>query len=239
MPALALDKPNVVHKLSAKTLEIYFPEGWKASDSRPVAVAFKKTGNSYWHRHTENYLARGMVVVLAYSFNQKEKLSSNMSEIIGYIRSESRKLGIDTDKVIAQTGNPHSIPLISLVTCHAASTPAKNMPNAVIIFSPGFVKYRKNLKCDIAASITDKTPQTFLIYGGQEVAEIKFGKTLVNAYKKAGVAFGSHVFPDQERHFFSKDEWPDSTIHRAFEFLENQNFFTKVTDTEKPQSISR
>ena len=226
------------HKLSAKTLEIYFPEGWKASDSRPVAVAFKKTGNNYWHRHAENYLARGMVVVLAYSFNQKEKHSSNMSEVIGYIRGESRKLGIDTDKVIAQTGNPHSIPLISLVTCHVASTPAKNMPNAVIIFSPGFVKYRKNLKCDIAAGITGRTPKTFLIYGGQEVPEINYGQTLQKAYKKAGVAFGSHVFPDQEQHFFSNDEWPDRTIDRAIKFLESHDFFTKVTDPKKLQPLS-
>ena len=176
--------------------------------------------------------------LLAYSFNQKAEQSSNMSEIIGYIRSESRKLGIDTDKVIAQTGNPHSIPLISLVTCNVASKPAKNMPNAVIIFSPGFVKYRKNLKCDIAASITDRTPKTFLIYGGQEVSEINYGQTLLKAYKKAGVAFGSHVFPDQEQHFFSKGEWPDRTINRAIKFLESHNFFTKVTDTKNLQPIS-
>ncbi len=28
-----------------------------------------------------------------------------------------------------------------------------------------------------------------------------------------------HIFADQERHFFSNDDFPDATIERAFGFL--------------------
>ena len=79
----------------------------------------------------------------------------------------------------------------------------------------------------ITVGSSERTPPTYLVYGGLETPEYEYGRRLMAAYEDSGVASGMHIFADQERHFFSNENWPEATTRRAFEFLEEQKIVGK------------
>jgi len=137
------------HKLN---LHVFKPEGWKASDSRPVIIFFFGGGwvggsPSQFFPHCEHFAKLGFVAISAeYRIKKKHKTSpfecvKDGKSAIRYLRQHAAELGIDSQRIVASGGSAggHVACTTGVIKGNEEAgedSKISSVPNAMILFNP-------------------------------------------------------------------------------------------------------
>ena len=131
-------------------LYVFKPEGWKAEDSRPVAVFFFGGGwnagsPEQFEEHCKHLAARGMVAISAdYRVASRHHTKANLCledarDAIRYVRSHAGELGIDPEHVAAGGGSAGGHLAAALGTIAAENENISSRPDLMLLFNPACV----------------------------------------------------------------------------------------------------
>jgi len=158
------DLPQPVQRLLFKTtadakgnkvelhLDVFLPEGHKATDKRPAIVFFFGGGwvggsPSQFYSQAAYLASRGMVALAAeyrvgktHGTTPKECVADGKSAI-RYVRSHAAELGIDPDRLAAGGGSAGGHVAAATATVTAFDEPGEDtatsaVPNALVLFNP-------------------------------------------------------------------------------------------------------
>lgn len=133
-------------------LNIYKPEGWKATDSRPAIVFFFGGGwtggnPSQFEPHCKHLASKGMVACTAeYRIKSKHQTTpfecvADGKSAVRWIRQHASELGVDPNRIAAGGGSAggHVAACTGTVTGFEAEGENKkisSVPNAMALFNP-------------------------------------------------------------------------------------------------------
>tara|TARA_R110002096_G_scaffold352023_1_gene545002 strand:+ start:677 stop:1555 length:879 start_codon:yes stop_codon:yes gene_type:complete len=148
-PVIEGTKEHVYREVDDVQLKLWAfnPEGWKASDSRPAIVFFFGGGWSggnpiQFERHSRLLAERGMVALVAdYRVASRHGTKANecvedARAAIRFLRSQSKILGIDPDRIAAGGGSAggHIAACLGVIEADPESK-----PNAMALYNPACV----------------------------------------------------------------------------------------------------
>ncbi|MDA7921256.1 alpha/beta hydrolase [Verrucomicrobiales bacterium] len=131
-------------------LHVFKPEGWKAEDSRPVAVFFFGGGwaagsPEQFEAHCKHLAMRGMVAITAdyrVSSRHGTKAKSCLNDArdaIRFVRTHAEELGIDPNHVAAGGGSAGGHLAAALGTVSDDEEKVSSRPNLMLLFNPACV----------------------------------------------------------------------------------------------------
>jgi acetyl esterase/lipase len=246
-------------------LHVYYPDGWKDSDRRPVILFFFGGG---WRNgaftqfvpQSEYFASRGIMAISAdYRIESKHKTTPDVAvedarSAIRYVRANAGKLGIDPDKVIAGGGSAggHLAACTALLDrFDAAGDPKVSCkPNALVLSNPALnltlLKDRKIPGADgkdVAKLIsptfylTKDAPPAVIFFGtGDRMLEM--GKEYAAKAKELGVRAELYTAADQPHGFFNRPPWIEATTEQADRFLASLGYLTG-DPTVKPKDEAK
>jgi len=156
LSAWALAQERVVYKKVGDSFDlainIYKPEGWKASDSRSAVVFFFGGGwrggsTKQFEQHSQRLAERGMVAMTA-EYRIKNKHGSTPFEstrdaksAIRWVRVHAKELGVDPKRIAAGGGSAGGHLAAATATIESINEESDNLeisaiPNALILFNP-------------------------------------------------------------------------------------------------------
>ena len=233
------------------SLHAFYPDGWKATDRRPVIVFFfgggwKNGAFTQFVPQAEYFASRGIVAVSAdYRIESKHKTSpdtcvEDAKSAIRFVRANAAKYGIDPDKVIASGGSAggHLAASTALVEGFDAKDDPKvsAKPNALVLFNPvlnmTLLGRRKVIGAngdDVAKAISPalylaKDAPAAVIFFGTGDRLIAHGREYVAKAKPLGVRAELYTAADQPHGFFNRSPWCEATAERADRFLESLGY---------------
>jgi len=249
-------------------LHIYYPDDWKASDTRPAIVFFFGGGwrtGSYqqFAAQAEYFASRGLVTAAAdYRIFTKhhttpDKAVEDAKAAMRGVRSHARELGVDPNKIIAAGGSAggHLAAATALLEdFDAAEDDAKVScrPSALVLYNPvlnltglserAFFKEsdHSDLKKKLSPTLylSSDTPPAILFYGGDD----KFlaqGKEYAAKAKELGVRADLYVAPDMPHGFFNRPPWTAVTVQRADEFLKSLGYLKGAPTLNVPADVPK
>ena len=133
-------------------LFVFKPEGWKASDTRPVIVCFFGGGwvsgtPAQFYPHCRDLAAKGMVAISAeYRVESKHGTAPQAcvedgKSAIRYVREHAKELGINPDKIIAAGGSAGghvaaSTGILKGYEAKGEDQAISSVPNLMVLFNP-------------------------------------------------------------------------------------------------------
>jgi acetyl esterase/lipase len=264
----AIKSGELVYKTTPQgelKLHVYYPDGWQATDRRPVIVfffggAWRNGSFIQFVPQSEYFASRGLVAISAdYRIESKHRTTPDVAvedarSAIRFVRARAGQLGIDPQKVIAGGGSAggHLAACTALLNgFDAASDPKESCkPNALVLFNPALnltlLKARSIPGADgqdIAKLIsptlylTKSAPPTVIFFGTGD-AMLAMGKEYAAKAKDLGVRAELYTAADQPHGFFNRSPWNEATTAEAGRFLASLGYLTGEP-TVKPKGKAR
>lgn len=233
------------------SLHCHFPEGWKATDRRPVIVFFFGGGwksGSYvqFVPQSQYFASRGIVAISAdYRIESKHKTTpdkcvEDAKSAIRWVRAHARELGIDPNKVIASGGSAggHLAAATALLDGFDASDDAKGScrPNALVLFNPALNLTKIDGRIikgadgkDIARAISPtlylhKEAPPAIIFFGTDDALMAHGTEYIEKARALGVRAEMYIASGEKHGFFNRSPWCEATAEQADRFLQSLGY---------------
>ena len=227
-------------------LWVFYPEGWKATDTRASMVFF--CGGAWSHAdHNEfvpwaSYLAsRGMVTAVA-EYRPRGALicDEDAASAIRWFRAHSAELGVDPKRIGASGGSAGGQMAASVAMCEPRNSPTEDLrisarPNVLVLFDAVLdmkterAAQRLSEPEKLAVSPIDHmakdTVPTLLFYGsqcpfvGQARAFLAKSKTLGNPVQLYTAPDGGHTY-------YFRPPWRQLTFAHMDEFLVARGYLT-------------
>jgi len=231
-------------------LWVFYPEGWKATDTRAGMVFF--CGGAWSHAdHNEfvpwaSYLAsRGMVTAVA-EYRPRGALTcdEDATSAIRWFRAHSAELGVDPKRIGASGGSAGGQMAASVAMCEPRDSPNEDLkisakPNVLVLFDAVLdmkterAAQRFSNQDKLAVSPIDHmakdTVPTLLFYGsqcpfvGQAHAFLAKSKTLGNPVQLYTAPDGGHTY-------YFRPPWRQLTFSVMDEFLVARGYLTGGTN---------
>jgi acetyl esterase/lipase len=225
-------------------LHVFYPEGWKASDKRPIIVFFfgggwKNGSYTQFVPQAEYFASRGIVAACAdYRIASKHKTTPDKAvedarAAIRWVRGNARKLGIDPEKVIGSGGSAggHLAACTALLDRFDAEGDDKKWsckPNALVLYNPALnvseMKMVDGDGKDIAKAISPTlflkkgTPPALIFFGTAD-RMLGMGEEYIKKASELGVKAELYTADKQPHGFFNREPWLQVTTKKADEFL--------------------
>ena len=247
-----------------KDLKIYFnfPEGWKASDRRPVIIFFFGGG---WTRGTvkhfkfqAEYLAsRGIVAGrVNYRVKSRDKVTpdncvEDARSAVRWVRKNADRLGIDPDKLIAAGGSAggHLAACTMIKECveeDGDDLSISTIPQAMVLFNP-VLKFdpkriellgeNKHLAHKISPleHLDKNSPPALIMFGTNDPLKAQADKYWKKA-AKLGVRADKYLAEGQKHGFFNRSPWLERTLIEADKFLASLGYLKGEPTMKVPES---
>lgn len=223
------------------------PPDWKGSDRRPAVVFFFGGG---WQNGTvlqfepqaRYFASRGLVTVRAdYRVKSRHGVSprecvEDAKSAIRWIRSHSKELGVDPDRIVAAGGSAggHIAACTSLtpgLDSDHEDMATSSRPNALILYNPvlrfsGEKRLMPRINNDEKLGelisptrhLSLDTPPILLLYGTADPL-IEQGKEFVERANTLRLKVELFSAENQKHGFFNRSPWLESTTRRVDAFL--------------------
>jgi acetyl esterase/lipase len=241
------------------TMHVYYPEGWKKSDMRPVIVFFFGGGwkggtHTQFMPQAQYFASRGMVACCAdYRILNIHKTTPDQCVVdakaaIRWVRRHAQELGIDPHKVVSSGGSAggHLAAATALVPGFDADgddAKVSPVPNALLLFNPALnLKGRPTLDAqgkDVSEAISPtlylhkETPPAAIFFGTADKL-IDHGIEYAAKAKVLGVRADLHRADDQPHGFFNRSPWLEVTTAKADEFLQSLGYLQGPATIKSP-----
>lgn len=225
---------------------VHTPDGWKATDKRPVIVFFFGggwTGGSVnaFLPQAEYFASRGLVTIRAdYRIKSKDGVSpadctEDARSAVRWVRANAAKLGIDPQKLITSGGSAGGHLAATTMMSKSVDTKGDDLsistiPQAMLLFNPVFdmthekILTRLDGDKELARRISpifalDKNAPPCVIFFGSDDALIAHGEMYWKKAKELGVRADRYVEEDKGHGFFNASPSRQKTIIVADKFL--------------------
>lgn len=225
---------------------VHFPEDWTTNDKRPVIIFFFgggwNAGSVNQFEFQANYLAsRGIVSARAdYRVRNRhgvtpDKCVEDARSAVRWLRKNSKRLGIDPNKLIASGGSSGGH--IAACTMIAKSVESEgedlsvsSIPQAMVLFNPVLsfeneqmierLGDNKDLAREISPTshLNKSSPPALILFGTNDSLKV-FGDEYWKKAEEIGVRADKYIAEGQEHGFFNRSPWRERTLIAVDEFL--------------------
>ncbi len=231
---------------------VHFPEGWKASDTRPSIVFFFgggwRNGTPAQFERQATYLAsRGMVAARAdYRVKSRQGVTpvecvEDAKSAVRWLRKNAGRLGIDPNRIVAAGGSAggHIAACTGTteeVVARGEDASISSRPNAMVLYNPvlslldgprllEFVGGDEKVAKRISPTwhVSKETPPTLLLFGTDDPLQAQAEPFLKRA-KAHGVRAELFHAEGVGHGFFNRSPWTERTSKRVDEFLESLGY---------------
>lgn len=230
-------------------LMVNYPPDWRRSDHRPAMVFFFGGGWQngtvlQFERQAHYFASRGIVTVrVDYRVKSRHGVSprecvEDAKSAIRWIRSHSKDLGVDPDRIIAAGGSAggHIAACSSLTPGLDADNEditTSSRPNALILYNPvlrfaGEERLMRRINNDKKLGdlisptlhISSDTPPVLLLYGTADPL-IEQGNEFVKRAELHRLKVELFTAENQKHGFFNRSPWLETTTRRVDVFLKS------------------
>ena len=227
-------------------LWVFYPEGWKATDTRAGMVFF--CGGAWSHAdHNEfvpwaSYLAsRGMVAAVA-EYRPRGALTcdEDATSAIRWFRAHSAELGVDPKRIGASGGSAGGQMAASVAMCEPRNSPDEDLkisakPNVLVLFDAVLDMKTERAAQRLSAAeklavspidhMTKDTVPTLLFYGTQ-CPFVEQAREFLSKSKTLGYSVQLYTAPDGNHTYYIRPPWRQLTFAHMDEFLVARGFLT-------------
>lgn len=242
-------------------IHVHFPASWKSSDQRPAMVFFfgggwKQGSVTQFARQAEYFASRGMVAARAdYRVSSRhdttpDKCVEDARSAIRWLRSRSRELGIDGNRLVGSGGSAGGHVAACAALLKGPDDPRDDLgiscrPDVLVLFNPvvdlagvgGAVLDGSghDLKETLSPirGLASGAPPAILFYGTQD-RFLDAGLAFVRRAKELGIRAEGHTAADQPHGFFNRTPWQEITMRQADEFLASLGYLKGPPTIELP-----
>lgn len=230
-------------------LHVFYPEGWKGTDQRPVILFFFGGGwnNGSFQQFVPqaHYFASRGIVAISADYRIKsihkttpDKCVEDAKSAMRYVRANAKTLGIDPDKIVVSGGSAggHIAACTALIEgFNAESDPdVSAKPAAMVLYNPvtNFELTKgRTIKDgngnDVGKAISpslyldDKTPPAIIFFGTDDQLLVH-GQDYMKRTKKPNVIL--ELASGQGHGFFNRSPWLEITTQRTDKFLQRLGY---------------
>ena len=246
-------------------IHLHFPPDWKTSDRRPAIIFFFGGG---WNSGTvgqfefqADYLARRGMVAARADYRVKssdgvtpDKCVEDARSAMRWMRTNSRRLGIDPEKLIASGGSAGGH--LAACTMIADSVEAADddltvstIPQAMLLFNPvlsfeneqmiGRLGDNKHLarKISPTSHVDKNSPPALIMFGTNDRLKV-FGEDYWKKAEEIGVRADKYLAEGQPHGFFNRSPWRERTLIAADKFLASLGYLTGEPTVEVPKAAA-
>jgi len=227
-------------------IEIHYPPGWKASDRRGAIIFFFGGGwnsgsTSQFLVQADYFAGRALVAARAdYRVKSRDgvgpdKCVEDARSAVRWMRKNSKRLGIDPEKLIASGGSAggHLAACMMIkksVEAEGDDLSISTIPQAMVLFNPvlnltsermlGRLDGDKKLAAKISPTVhlDKKTPPALILFGTNDGLKV-FGDEYWAKAEKLGVRADKFLAEGQGHGFFNRSPWLEKTLIAADKFL--------------------
>lgn len=234
---------------------IHFPSDCKKTDNRPAIVFFFGGG---WLRgkinqfepHANYFASKGLVTARA-DYRVKDRHGTTIVEsledaktAIRWLRINYKKLGIDTNRIVASGGSAGAHLAASSFIIEGFENKNENLnisskPNLLVLFNPVldvtlFRQEERIMSLDLEKSLSPNQnlssyiPPTLLFYGTSDSLMVQ-GKQYFSVSKELGFQAKLYLAENVSHGFFNHEPWLSSTIKIVDYFLFENNYLYTQT----------
>ncbi len=227
-------------------IHLHFPPGWKTRDRRPAIIFFFGGG---WTGGTvgqfefqADYLAsRGMVAARAdYRVKSRDgvtpdKCVEDARSAVRWVRKNSRRLGIDPDKLIASGGSAGGhlaacMMIADSVEAEGDDLSISTIPQAMVLFNPVLSFEHEQMitrlgdnkhlarKISPTSHLDKNSPPALMLFGTNDRLKA-FGDDYWKKAEEIGVRAEKYLAEGQPHGFFNRSPWRERTLIAADKFL--------------------
>jgi len=248
-------QPGVVYKSVPGrdlTLHIHYPEGWKASDSRPVILWFHGGGFAegnpvQFQKFAKHFTQLGLINIrVAYRLRTIDNAhgggidaTKDGRSAIRWVRKNAAKLGIAPDQVIV--GGDSAGGALALATCRNDLNDTQDdlsidaVPNAILGESAWVLLHKPGIKDrSLVWPILklSKLPPIWLGYGGEDVGykagSPLGGEAFVAALQAKGIRLQTHLIAEGKHGYGFRPHFFPLCLESMEKFLEAYGYLPNV-----------
>ena len=243
-------------------IHLHFPPNWKPRDRRPAIIFFFGGG---WTGGTPgqfefqaDYLAgRGMVAARAdYRVKSRDgvtpdKCVEDARSAVRWMRKNSRRLGIDPEKLIASGGSAGGhlaacMMIADSVEAEGDDLSISTIPQAMVLFNPVLSFEHEQMvtrlgdnkhlarKISPTAHLDKKSPPALILFGTNDRLKA-FGDAYWEKAEKVQVRAEKFLAEGQPHGFFNRSPWRERTLIAADKFLASLGYLRGEPTVEVPQ----
>ncbi len=234
-------------------LDVFLPEDWAATDSRPAAVFYFgggwKNGDTRQFYPQSEYLAsRGMVAISAEYRTENNggakpfECVEDAKSAMRYVRAHAAELGIDPDKLAAGGASAGGHLAAATATIEAFNAEGDDLsvspiPNALLLYNPacdnsaegyGFDRVQEYWQDFSPMEHLDGVvPPTIIFLGDQDgVFPVPRAKLYQQRMQESGNRCDLLLYEDQDHGFYVL-----SRVKQGFDAEQNKKYFLETTES--------
>lgn len=247
-------------------IHLHFPPDWKSGDRRPAIIFFFgggwNSGSVGQFNFQADYLAgRGMVAARAdYRVKSRDgvmpdKCVEDARSAVRWMRKNSKRLGIDPEKLIASGGSAGGH--LAACTMIAESVEAdgddlsiSTIPQAMVLFNPVLSFENEQMikrlgdnkhlarKISPTAHLDKKSPPALILFGTSDRLKV-FGDDYWKKAEEIGARADKYLAEGQPHGFFNRSPWRERTLIAADKFLASLGFLEGEPTVTAPDVTER